>query len=535
LLENRNCDFQMSLQPSATFATQPYLHFPSLKSNSDGRTPIHSLEKTHLSKNDVIRLVMDKDKPVFPVKAKFETGRPQAVASPSISSSTLLKRKRDAIDERGVEEEVARNVSKILSATRAAQNAMPTSNLKNTSSDPSWANLKSSSPSPKMLYCDTCSKAFPSPKSLRSHSCITPTDGITSTTTLKATLNLSQILQTPSTPLEINGYDSTEIPSNLITPDVSSYESSPPSETASMDDWNGVGLDGKIDDSIEKGLTSVSNPIKTMADNKWCPDCGKVLCSTTTLKRHRAVCKPSFIKEEPSTTLDPLPKWAENKSQSWLQLSVGEHLKAKHLGLALTLRNEMKEEKGSIGVAPVTPAVAPVNANEETLNITSTTRIEKEAKIGSNQFECTVCYKTFSCRKNVRRHMMAIHKVAPPPGAPLNATPRPLSGNFNRATISRSSEESIDGDEKYEDGTEVKTEEMGEESAVPPPNVSQPVPQNIVPPETVKKENGVGSERDQVMGEKRKLPKNENRVERETPLDFGSPIANKKIRMDAIR
>ncbi|GMR36624.1 hypothetical protein PMAYCL1PPCAC_06819 [Pristionchus mayeri] len=195
----------------------------------------------------------------------------------------------------------------------------------------------------------------------------------------------------------------------------------------------------------------------------------------------------------------------------------------------------MKEEKGSIGVAPVTPAVAPVNANEETLNITSTTRIEKEAKIGSNQFECTVCYKTFSCRKNVRRHMMAIHKVAPPPGAPLNATPRPLSGNFNRATISRSSEESIDGDEKYEDGTEVKTEEMGEESAVPPPNVSQPVPQNIVPPETVKKENGVGSERDQVMGEKRKLPKNENRVERETPLDFGSPIANKKIRMDAIR
>ncbi|GMS84903.1 hypothetical protein PENTCL1PPCAC_7078, partial [Pristionchus entomophagus] len=410
--------------PSTTsFVTQPYLHFPSLKSNPDGRSSIHSLEKTHLSKNDVIRLVMDKDKPVFPVKAKFETGRPQGVVPSPLSSSTLLKRKRELIDERGVEEEVARNVSKILSATRAAQNAIPPSIMKSnltTSNDHSWAITKAASASPKILSCDTCLKSFPSPKILRSHSCITSADTITSTTTI----NLSQILQIPPTSLEMNGYDSTELPSNLITPDVSSYESSPPSETASMDEWNGVALDGKMEDSVDRAdHSSLSNPSKTMSENKWCPDCGKVLCSSSNLRRHRASCKQATeIKDEPSAPHDPLPKWAENKSQSWLQLSVGEHLKAKHLGLPLNLRNEVKDEKRWNGIVPYASSTVshpPVTTKEEIINISSTI-LEKECKNGIDPrvpFECTVCYKTFSCRKNVRRHMMAIHKVAPPPGA----------------------------------------------------------------------------------------------------------------------
>lgn len=57
-----------------------------------------------------------------------------------------------------------------------------------------------------------------------------------------------------------------------------------------MDDWNSTSSDGKIEEKGDKeDQSSLSQPSK--AENKWCPDCGKILCSTSNLKRHRATCK----------------------------------------------------------------------------------------------------------------------------------------------------------------------------------------------------------------------------------------------------
>lgn len=93
-----------------------------------------------------------------------------------------------------------------------------------------------------------------------------------------------------------------------------------------------------------------------------------------------------------------------------LQLSVGEHLKAKHLGLTLSLRNEVKDEKGIIGVTPsvtstissTTPSpttiINPIVVKEEIIQSTpSIIRDEKEIKVAIDpraSYECTVCLKT---------------------------------------------------------------------------------------------------------------------------------------------
>ncbi|GMT14799.1 hypothetical protein PFISCL1PPCAC_6096, partial [Pristionchus fissidentatus] len=541
--------FQMSLQPSTTsFATQPYLHFSSLKSNSDGRHAIHSLEKTHLSKNDVIRLVMDKDKPVFPVKAKFDTMRPLGLGPPPPPSAALLKRKREMMDERGVEEEVARNVSKILSATRAAQNGLSTVSSKGPSTvESSWSSTQSISPPLKTAFnCDACSKSFPTTKGVRSHLCIAPTD---TTTAINGTVNLSQVNQTPTTPLDMTGYDSTDIPSNLITPDMSSYESSPPSETSMDESWMGLDKDEEGGDRDSFGRRT---------ENKSCNDCNKVLCSSSNLKRHRATCKYiADVKDEPShvaATLD-LPKWTENKSQSWLQLSVGEHLKAKHMGRTIALKEEGKDEKwkDAIPTKETVPLPLPIVNKDEEIKVSIL--VEKDEKNGTDtRFSCSVCYKSFSCRKNVRRHMMAIHKVAPPPGAPLSSAVKGMNGSTGQHKSSgistpRGSEDSMDGEDMKDEGRDdcrnIKKED-DESQSIPTP----PPPPTVVLKISGKNETGGKSEKDPLIGfyekdEKMKIPKMEVKGEKEggggiggsgvLPLDFTLAPSNKKMRIENIR
>lgn len=97
--------------------------------------------------------------------------------------------------------------------------------------------------------------------------------------------------------------------------------------------------------------------------------------------------------------------------------------------------------------------------------------------------------------------------------------------------VSRSSEESIDGDE--EGNREIKMEEIGEElnNAFP----KQQEGANSVATVKVKTEKGEGLEKDRMIGEKRKIMKTDVKVEKETPLDFTLQSANKKMRLDAIR
>lgn len=103
--------------------------------------------------------------------------------------------------------------------------------------------------------------------------------------------------------------------------------------------------------------------------------------------------------------------------------------------------------------------------------------------------------------------------------------------NSEYVQVSRSSEESIDGDE--EGNREIKTEEIGEELNNTFPKQQEGT--NSVANVKVKTENGDGMEKDRIIGEKRKIMKTDVKVEKEIPLDFTLQSANKKMRLDAIR